>query len=117
MALVFYSAGEPRPATIAETPSLPLHGAAYFVMAILAFRALGRGLARRLPWTVLLGGVAIAVAYGVTDEWHQSFVDGRDGEVADVLYDVLGAVAAAATMTAYGYWLAPGPVGEKPEEA
>jgi VanZ family protein len=35
--------------------------------------------------------VALATAYGVTDEYHQSFVPGRQAEAADVLKDLGGA--------------------------
>lgn len=41
---------------------------------------------------------AIASAYGVFDEWHQSFVPGRYGSFADVALDILG--------VALGVWLA-----------
>ncbi|MBI4366623.1 MAG: VanZ family protein [Deltaproteobacteria bacterium] len=36
--------------------------------------------------------VVIAAAYGVTDEWHQAFVPGRDVSAWDWLADVCGAV-------------------------
>jgi hypothetical protein len=39
--------------------------------------------------------VAIAVAYGALDEWHQSFVAGRTGDVRDVGRDAIGAVIVA----------------------
>lgn len=38
--------------------------------------------------------VAIAALYGVTDEWHQSFVPGRSPDVRDLLADTIGAVIA-----------------------
>ncbi len=40
--------------------------------------------------------MVIAVAYSITDEYHQTFVDGRVGAVTDVLIDAAGAVSAAA---------------------
>ena len=36
----------------------------------------------------------IAVAFAVTDEWHQSFVPSREGQVRDVAVDALGATLA-----------------------
>ncbi|MCU0242053.1 MAG: VanZ family protein, partial [Vicinamibacteria bacterium] len=32
--------------------------------------------------------------YGVSDEWHQSFVPGRDATVGDVMKDALGSLCA-----------------------
>jgi VanZ family protein len=40
--------------------------------------------------------VLIAIGYAVTDEVHQSFVDGRVGTWRDVLIDSAGALTAAA---------------------
>lgn len=37
----------------------------------------------------------IAIAYAATDEWHQSFVDGRHGTPVDVLIDATGVLVAA----------------------
>ncbi|PZA07390.1 VanZ family protein [Meiothermus sp. PNK-Is4] len=36
-------------------------------------------------------GWAIAVAYGLSDEFHQSFVPGRQADVLDLLADSVGA--------------------------
>lgn len=34
----------------------------------------------------------IATLYGVTDEWHQSFVPGRNSDALDVIADAVGAL-------------------------
>jgi len=36
--------------------------------------------------------VAVGVLYAVSDEWHQSFVQGRDASLGDLLFDTLGVV-------------------------
>ncbi|MFM9128035.1 MAG: VanZ family protein [Solirubrobacterales bacterium] len=41
-----------------------------------------------------LVAAAITVAYAISDEYHQSFVDGRVGSVRDVLIDTAGVLAA-----------------------
>ena len=46
--------------------------------------------------------LAIAVAYGATDEVHQMFVPGRTPDVMDVLADAAGALVAAAVCLAWG---------------
>jgi VanZ family protein len=37
--------------------------------------------------------ISVGVAYGASDEWHQSFVPGRDPDVRDLLADSAGVVA------------------------
>jgi VanZ family protein len=43
----------------------------------------------------MLAGAAIAFVYAVSDEWHQSFVEGRHGTVVDVGIDSVGIAVAA----------------------
>jgi VanZ family protein len=46
---------------------------------------------------VLLMTFLVGIGYAVGDEWHQSFVPGRDASVFDALFDAAGIAAAAAT--------------------
>lgn len=48
---------------------------------------------RTVPAARLLIPFAICVIYAVTDEFHQVFVDGRSGEIRDVIIDTSGAAA------------------------
>lgn len=75
-----------------------LHALAYGVLAGLVLGALARS---RLGLRAVVASAALAVAYGVTDEWHQSHVPGRDADPADVAADAVGAIAGAAAA-----WLA-----------
>lgn len=104
MALIFWVSSRPRPDALDETPDLLLHGGAYFVMALLAVRALARGLREPASVRALVGGVAIAVVYGASDEWHQSFVHERTGSWLDVAFDATGAVASAVVLSLFWYW-------------
>jgi VanZ family protein len=68
------------------------HFTVYAVLAALIWAALpshGWPLWRRLA--LALAG---AIVYGVSDEWHQSFVPGRDPAVFDLAVDALGACCA-----------------------
>jgi VanZ family protein len=71
------------------------HFLEYFGLAVLlhfavsGFDRLGR------PWTVTATVVLFAAVYGAADEFHQSFVPGRDASLKDLAFDVAGASAAA----------------------
>ena len=73
-----------------------LHVPAYAVLAWTIWWALGAWL--RAPNARLISACTIASAFGVFDEWHQSFVPGRHASLIDVTLDVAGAVL--------GIWLA-----------
>ena len=59
----------------------------------LLFRAMGWGILR-----ALLAAILIATLYGVSDEFHQSFVPNRNVDAKDVLVDFLGAATGALAM-------------------
>lgn len=44
--------------------------------------------------------VALALGYALTDEYHQSFVPGRDSSMKDVAFDVVGASLASVLVAA-----------------
>jgi len=65
-----------------------IHAAAYAGMALLFWQA-WQG---RLPgYWLLWMTVLFCSMYGISDEWHQSFVPGRDASVFDWLADTAGA--------------------------
>ena len=59
----------------------------------LLFRSMGWGILRSL-----LFAIALSTLYGVSDEFHQSFVPNRNVDPKDVLVDFLGATAGALVM-------------------
>lgn len=79
---------------IGELPAWVLewvyHGTAFAGLSLLTYYALRISL--RWPW-YFVGVLAfvISVAYGVGDEWHQSFVPGRSADFKDVGRDAVGA--------------------------
>jgi VanZ family protein len=69
------------------------HLGVYAVLGVLVWLALG-GRSAGLRGIVL--AVVIASLYGITDEFHQSFVPQRTPDVRDWLTDTLGAAVAVA---------------------
>jgi VanZ family protein len=90
MGALFALSSRPSLGPAGAIPDWLTHGAAYLLLAWLLCRALAGGLKRLSP-----GGAAaalmLATLYGVSDEYHQSFVSGRDASVADVGKDAAGA--------------------------
>ena len=72
-----------------------VHAAEYALLFLLWWRAL-RTVMR--PGRAVGGALGIAVAYAVSDEFHQTFVPGRNGSPVDVLIDAAGASLAAAVV-------------------
>jgi len=66
----------------------------YFMLALLLLYALSR-LGRRSLWTA----PALCGALAALDEYHQTLVPGRSGEVRDVLVDLCGALLALGLWT------------------
>jgi VanZ family protein len=78
------------------------HGLGYTVLGITVVRALAGGLPRRITPSIALLAIAITVGYGITDEWHQTFVAGRSADLADIYADAAGALGATAVCWAWG---------------
>jgi VanZ family protein len=94
MAIFYFSSQtDPLPAITEQVWDKALHAATYALLAALLCRALfGEGLRSA---TTLVMAALIASAYGAADEYHQSFVTGRDADVADWMVDALGALIGA----------------------
>jgi VanZ family protein len=93
MAVIFWFSHQPSN-SIADFGAWDLlikklaHLLAYAVLALLAYVATGR-------YSVAWG---IAVLYAMSDEFHQTFIPGRNGTAVDVLIDSLGATLALLTL-------------------
>ena len=74
-----------------------IHCVEYGVLAFLVARAV-RPADRAALWPAAVA-VWVAILYGVSDEFHQSFVPGRSSDVYDVVADSVGAALGAAVFT------------------
>jgi VanZ family protein len=94
MAVIFAASSRPLPEYVAMLPDWSTHSAAFAVLSILCCRALSGGLSALRPGDAVLA-VVLSVVYGVSDEYHQSFVPGRDATAWDVAKDTAGAIIGA----------------------
>ena len=76
------------------------HALSYGLLTWLYWRALRPRLRATASLRVVC--VSLAVAYALSDEYHQTFVPGRNGRLSDVLVDGVGASAAMSLE----WWLA-----------
>jgi len=96
MALIFWSSAQSGGDGIPEWAHVVTHFLEYAFLAALWIWALGPLIGSR-AWPV---AAAIAFAFAVSDEIHQSFVPGRVSDPIDVLVDSLG-IWAALFLAAY----------------
>lgn len=64
------------------------HIFAYFVLGILTFNALWRLDLSKFKFNYPVGlSIIVCALYAVSDEFHQLFVNGRSGEIRDIIID------------------------------
>lgn len=84
---------------LSHQPSLPApmwfehqdklyHAGAYFILALFTWRFLRHFI--ETPWLLALSSLVFCSLYAISDEWHQSFVEGRTSDALDWLADTVG---------------------------
>lgn len=102
MAVIFYQSSlvhAPLPRAISDKVA---HAIGYGLLGALTVRAIAGGFPRPVSASAALLSIAIAVLYGVWDEWHQTFVPGRSADVSDLIADGIGAAIAVGVAWACG---------------
>ena len=98
MAVIFFLSHQPDLSSGLGTWDLIgrkiLHAVEYALLCFLWWRALASVID---PGRAVAVAAAISVAYAVSDEIHQTFIEGRHGSPVDVMIDTVG-VAAAVTV-------------------
>jgi VanZ family protein len=93
--------------SISKTPAFVngidkyLHATLYAGLGALVVRALAGGWSRRVTFAIVMATIAIGATYGVSDEFHQSFVPLRSVEAMDVAADTVGAAIAGFALYAW----------------
>lgn len=91
MGVIFYlSAQPPTGPDLPEIARVVAHFTQYALLAALWSWALAPAIGRR----ALAAAAAISLLYAISDEYHQSFVEGRDADPFDVAVDGVGIAVA-----------------------
>ena len=101
MAIIFGLSSISQPPALGGGLDKYLHAALYAGLGALLVRALAGGWHRRPTAGIVVAAILIAAAYGVSDEFHQSFVPTRNVEAMDVVADTAGAAVAAFALYAW----------------
>ena len=91
MAMIYFVSSLPRAPLPPDVSDKTGHLTAYVLMGVLAFRAVAGGLPARVTWPLAIVALVIAVGHGALDEFHQSFVPGRQADIHDWYADSAGA--------------------------
>jgi VanZ family protein len=78
------------------------HFIGYAILGVLALRGFARARWDGVTTRAAAYAVGLSSAYGITDEFHQRFVTGRQASVGDWVADTLGAAAGVLAV----WWLA-----------
>ena len=101
--VIFIQSAYPPPEQIPRWPHIDkmLHLFVYGILGLLVCRALNTiGWLKANRRRLLVLAVVLTSLYGLSDEWHQSFVPDRDASTADFLADFIGAFAGSAAAMA-----------------
>jgi VanZ family protein len=102
MAAIFIASSISNPPMPQDVSDISVHEVVYFGLTLLLIRALAGGTWRGVTTFVLIGAWVITVLYGVSDEFHQSFVPHRHADLRDLVADATGAFAAVVVVGAWG---------------
>ena len=95
MALIFFFSHQPDLSSglgVWDTIGRKIfHAAEYALLCFLWWRAFA---AVATPAGALAAAAAASLAYAMTDEFHQTFIEGRHGTAVDVVIDSVGIAAA-----------------------
>ena len=79
------------------------HFVEYFILSLLVLRGIRAGRKEtHIGWALV--AIGVVAGYAALDEFHQSFVPGREAAVADVLLDTAGGVAAQLVAALFIFW-------------
>ena len=107
MAAIFLVSDAPTPPSLPGSVSdVTAHAVAYAALGAAMLRGVAGAEWARVDARGAVLAALLAAAYGLTDEFHQSFVPGRTPELRDAAADALGAAAGVTLVWAWSIVLA-----------
>jgi VanZ family protein len=107
-AAIFVSSSQPVPpraeGAVVAVGDEVLHGLAYAGLAALLALAIASTVSPRVRSYAALIALAGAVGYAASDEFHQTLVPGRKGDVMDFAADAVGALLASVVYEGWRRW-------------
>ncbi|MDO8282008.1 MAG: VanZ family protein [Thermodesulfovibrionia bacterium] len=97
MSLIFFlsSIAYPDIVPLPKNSDKVIHFFEYAVLSVLFFLSFKKsGVIRNILWL----SIVLATFYGITDEYHQSYVPGRYSSIGDVVADFIGSAAGALSL-------------------
>jgi VanZ family protein len=95
IAITFVVSHQPVVVIPFGAPDYAAHAINYAVLGVLLIWARAGGDWSAMTIPLIASAVVLAVLLGIADEFHQSFIPGRDASVQDVVADAVGAAAGA----------------------
>lgn len=105
MAVTFYLSHQSVVDIPLDAPDYVAHGIGYAGLGALFMRALAGGRLSAMSWRWVLLATLLGGLYGVSDEFHQSFVPGRHSSLSDIVADTVGSLLGACGAAAAGAFL------------
>jgi VanZ family protein len=102
MAVMFYVSSLPEAPLPEDVSDKTGHVLGYVILGLTVVRAVAGGLPRPITLRAAVIAIAITVAYGISDEFHQAFVAGRTAALDDLYADATGAILATIACWAWG---------------
>lgn len=93
-AIIFFQSAFATPDIVPSWPYIDkvAHIGVYALLGLLLYRALQATTPRRVqPVLLFVTATILATLYGLSDEWHQSFVVERTADLWDLFADLIGA--------------------------
>lgn len=103
-ALIFYLSSQSDPPAARLGPDYVLHSWGYALFGASILWGFTAGLEGNLTSRVALLSWVLAVVYGASDEFHQSFVPERDPSWSDLTADSVGAAVGITILILFLLW-------------
>jgi VanZ family protein len=105
MAVTFYISHQSAVSIPMGAPDYVAHGVSYAGLGVMLMRGLAGGRLSAMTWRLVLLATLLGGLYGVSDEFHQSFIPGRHASLSDIVADTVGALVGASVAALAGAWL------------